>query len=1000
MDIKTRFNPCLRKANPFHLRLIQQFLKLLFEGFLLKPSNKQQEHLIPFSKKINQKRTLAINTMKLKIFLAHFMILGLTHVSAQFKTTIPLRKDVVHGTLSNGMQYFILHNEWPKERADFYFVQNVGAILEDDNQNGLAHFLEHMAFNGTEHFKGKGIINMLAKHGVTFGRDINAYTAHDETVYNISNVPVKNPVLLDSCLYVLHDWSGFLSLKDTEIDAERGVIHEEWRTRKNADLRIQSQLEPIIYNGGKYAKRDVLGDMNIIDNFKYKQLRDYYKKWYLPNHQAVVIVGDIDVLKMEQQIKAIMGYIVMPANAAGRTYETIADNDLLLYKLAVDKEAQKTTIALNFKKNKPLVQDPATFENNIAQRLALQMMNNRFREYVLNNETALIAAGTGNSDVTRLTSFFTLNVTPKNGKILEAFKQAYTEYERAIQNGFTKEELDRVKENMRTGYENQLKNKDKISNSNWASQLQGYFLEASPVMSLEDEFEFVKSTLSKIDIAEINKAFRALPTEKNQILTVSGPEKEEIKYPSESDYTAIIKSVKEQKLTPYTETITATALVNEKLTAKPILKKFEVKGIKQAKGYVLANGAKVIIYPTTLAQDQVLFSAFSPGGMSLVPDADLPSAQIATALAKSSGLGDFKSTDLQKQLSGKTIKLSPFIAEHYEGFTGSTIKKDLETLMQLTYLYFSHPRFDAQSYKRIMDYYQNSLENVSEDNGKIFGDTIALLDTNHSKRTFILSKENLQYLKFDTASKIYKERITNASDFTFVFVGNVSENDIETINKYIGNISGKNTQEKYIDHKIGQAKGTAKEKLVREMNVPKTSIYVHLENKEVSFSEKKQIMAYMLSQLLDKRYLEKIREDKGGSYGVQVGSSLSKNPTPGFSLEVSFDCNPDKDAKLLQIVYEELNTIVKEDVDAKNLSDIKQDLIKSNQQNIKANSYWLSIIADQLKTGDNFMSSAAYENLIKSISVKDIKQYASEVLPNANKVEVIMQAKTEQSSSK
>jgi zinc protease len=938
--------------------------------------------------------------MKVKLFLAHFMILGLTQVSAQFKTTIPLRKDVVHGTLPNGMQYFILHNEWPKDRADFYFVQNVGAILEDDNQNGLAHFLEHMAFNGTEHFKGKSMINMLAKDGVTFGRDINAYTAHDETVYNINNVPVTNKVLLDSCLYVLHDWSGFLSLKDSEIDAERGVIHEEWRTRKNADSRIQSQLEYVIYNGGKYAKRDVLGDMNLIENFKYKQLRDYYKKWYLPNHQAVVIVGDIDVAKMEQQIKTIMGSIPMPSNAAERVYETIPDNDNLLYKLAVDKEAQKIAIALNYKKNRPLVKDEAAFETSIAQQLALQMMNNRFREYILNNETALLSAGVNNSDVTRLSSFFTLNVAPKNGQILEAFKQGYTEYERAIQNGFTKEELDRVKENMRTSYENQLKNKDKIGNSNWAQQLQGYFLEASPVMSLEHEFEFVKSTLAKVDVDYANKVFRAFPTEKNQILTVSGPEKLEIKYPVESDYTNIIKNVNSEKLTPYTETINKTDLITEKLTVKPITKKFEVKGIKEAKGYVLANGAKLIIYPTTLAQDQILFSAFSPGGMSLISEADLPSAQIATALAKSSGLGDFKSTDLQKQLSGKTVKLGPFIAEYYEGFSGSTIKKDLETLMQLTYLYFSHPRFDAQSYKRIIDYYQNSLENVSENNNKIFGDTIALLDTNHSKRTFLLSKENLKDLKFDAASKIYKQRISNASDFTFVFVGNVSENDIEILNKYLGNLDGENTQEKYIDHKTRMAKGAAKEKLVREMNVPKTSIYVHFENKDVSFSDKKQIMAYMLSQLLDKRYLEKIREDEGGSYGVQVSSSLSKNPAPRFSLEVSFDCNPQKDAKLVQIVYDELNTIVKEDVDVKNLSDIKQDLIKSNQQNIKSNSYWLSIIVDQLKTGDNFLSSSAYENLIKNISVKDIRQYANEVLPQANRVEVIMQAKANPSAIK
>lgn len=938
--------------------------------------------------------------MKINLFLTYFMILGLTQASAQFKTTIPLRKEVIHGTLSNGMQYFILHNEWPKERADFYFVQNVGAILEDDNQNGLAHFLEHMAFNGTENFKGKGIINMLAKHGVTFGRDINAYTAHDETVYNLSNVPVKNPVLLDSCLYVLHDWSGFLSLKDAEIDAERGVIHEEWRTRRNADLRIGSQLEPVLYNNSKYAKRDVLGDMNIIDNFKYKQLRDYYKKWYLPNHQAVIIVGDIDPLKMEQQVKTIMGSIPKPLNPAERVYESIPDNDYLLYKLAVDKEAQKTSIALNFKKNKPAVQDFEQFDTTIAEQLALQMMNNRFREYTINNETALLSAGISYSGLTRLTSLFTLTVNPKNGKLSEAFQQAYTEYERAIQNGFTKEELDRVKENLHSGYENQLKNKDKISNENWASQLQNYFLEASQVMSSEDEYERVKTVLAELDVMQVNKVFRALPTEKNQILTVSGPEKENTKYPSESDYTTIIKNVNQEKLEPYKETINNVELVNDKLTLKPIVKKFEIKGIKEARGYVLENGAKVVIYPTSLAKDQILFSAFSAGGTSLVPEQDLPSAQIATVLAKNSGVGDFKVTDLQKQLAGKTLKVSPYLSELYEGFNGNTVRKDLETLLQLTYLYFKHPRFENQAYKRIIDYYNNALDNVNENNNKIFGDTIALLESNHSKRTFLLNKENLGELKFDIASQIFKERISNASDFTFVFVGSTGENDLELINKYLGNIAGNHSQEHYSDHKIRPAKGTSKEKVIREMSVPKTSIYVHLQNNKVSFSEKKQVMAYMLSQLLNKNYLEKIREDEGGSYGVQTESILSKNPSPVFSLRVSFDCNPEKADKLLAIVYEQFDIIVKKDVPGKDLSDIKEDLIKSNQQNSKSNSYWMNSIVDQLKTGDKFVSTTNYEKLIKSISAADIKKYAGEVLLKADKVEVVMQPDGDRSASK
>ncbi len=359
--------------------------------------------------------------MKTKLILAHFLLLGLSQVSAQFKTTFPLPKEVAHGTLPNGMQYFIMHNEWPKDRADFYFVQNVGAILENDDQDGLAHFLEHMAFNGTEHFKGKGIINMLEKQGVSFGKDINAYTAYDETVYNISNVPSQDKTLLDSCMYVLHDWSGSLLLAHNEIDAERGVIREEWRTRRNADYRTGEKINKVLFEGSKYAKRNVIGDLNVINNFKYQVLREYYKKWYQPQNQAVVITGDIDVTVIEKRVKEIFGSIPKPKKINKRTYEKIPFQKENRYVLATDKELQRSGISLSYNKPKPLVQDEAEMNKSMQENLALQMMNNRFNEYIINNETAGLAFGISNENLSRLDSKFSLNVTPKKWKVHRSF---------------------------------------------------------------------------------------------------------------------------------------------------------------------------------------------------------------------------------------------------------------------------------------------------------------------------------------------------------------------------------------------------------------------------------------------------------------------------------------------------------------------------------------------------------------------------------------------------
>ena len=931
--------------------------------------------------------------MKAKLILAHFLFLGLTQVSAQFKTTFPLPKEVAHGTLPNGMQYFIMHNEWPKDRADFYFVQNVGAILENDDQDGLAHFLEHMAFNGTEHFKGKGIINMLEKQGVSFGKDINAYTAYDETVYNISNVPADNKTLLDSCMYVLHDWSGSLLLANNEIDAERGVIREEWRTRRNADYRAGEKIDKVVFQGSKYAKRNVIGDLNVINNFKYQVLRDYYKKWYQPQNQAVVIVGDIDVALIEKRVKEIFGSIPTPKKINKREYEKIPVLKENRYVLATDKELQRSGISLSYTMPKPLVQDEAEMTKSMQESLAMQLMNIRFGEYIINNETAGLSFGVSNNNLSRLDSKFSLNITPKKGKFLEAFSEAYKEYVRAIQNGFTQQELDRLKTKMRSSYDNRLANKDKISNGSWAEQLQMYFLEANPVMTMDEEYKWMNSFLDKVTLQQINTAFRALEPKQNLILSVSAPEDAATKFPEANDYWNAMKTISNSKLEPYKEEELTASLVKDDLKEKAILKTSDIKAFANAKQYTLANGAKVIIYPTTLSKDQILFSAYSAGGNSLVDWQELPSAQIATAVASYSGLGDYKFTDLKKKLTGKTASVSPYIGGLYEGFNGSSNKESLTTLLQLTYLYFQHPRFDTTTFDKIKEQYQNKLNNAHNSNEKALNDTISVLNTNYSKRNWLLNQDFINAFDLNKAKKFYTERFSNAGDFTFLFVGNISEKDIALINTYLGNIPSAPKTEKYVDHKIFMKEGKTEKTIFRTMDTPKTTVYLHLENKDVTYSKKNKILSYMVSEWLTKRYLETIREEEGGSYGVQVGANLSQSPTPLFSLEINFDCNPDKADALVKIVHAELARVQTENIPANMLEDIKQSIIKNHQEQIKENSYWLSVLTSYVRNDETPFDMELLKNTLSTITAKDLKEFTVNALKKSNSVEVLMKAK-------
>ena len=914
-------------------------------------------------------------------------------LQAQEMQPLPIDPKVRYGKLDNGLTYYIRHNELPENRADFYIAQNVGSVLEEDNQAGLAHFLEHMAFNGTKNFPGNGIDKYLQSVGMRMGENLNAYTSFDETVYTIINAPVDKPNVVDSCLLILHDWSNSLALTDSMIEKERGIIREEWRTRRDASQRLLEKQLQQMFPGNKYANRIPIGSIDVINNFKPEELRAYYKKWYRPDLQAIIVVGDVDVDTVEKTIKTMFSDIPTPVNPAKREYVSVADNDEPIVSIATDKEASSTIIYI-YHKYDPM---PAQLRSTAAGLITVyisavcsQILNERLEALLHQANPPFVYAEAYDGDfmVARTKDAFTIAAIAKEGEIDSTMTALVREMERARQFGFTVSEYERAKINILKQYESAFNERDKQKNSSYTKEYVNHFTEGGYIPGIETEYTLINQIAPNITVEQVNQYLSQVIREKNIVLALSGPEKEGVVYPTESELLEMFNKARSQKVKPYKEEVNNDPLIPE-LPAPGKIVKEEHDGLFDATVLTLSNGVRVVLKPTEYKKDEIQMTATSPGGNFMVGIDDAKNMKVFNSVIGLGGLGNFSAIDLSKKLAGKKVSCSASLGVDNESLNGYASPDDVKTLFELIYLAMTSPRTDNDAYASFENRMKAQLENAKLDPSTALNDTISKVVYNNHPRAVSLEAEDFDKISYQRILDIYKERYGDASDFTFTFVGNLNVDSIRPyIEQYLATLPANGRVDKPSPDALPKImKGKLENHFSREMQTPKSSVF-QLYSGKSEYNLKNLLTASLLSQILDLVYTETIREAEGGSYGVYAGVSLSDFPKGQTTLQVFFDTDPEKWENMVRIVDEEIQRIATDGPKSEHLTKSRDNMLKRHNERLQENSYWLNVIDSYYFRGMDAYTN--YKETLEGITADDIKKFMSDFISQGNCVEVVM----------
>ncbi len=916
------------------------------------------------------------------------VIAGVSGLMAQ--TPMPLNPDVKHGVLPNGLSYYIQHNEEPKGRANFYIAQKVGSTLETSEQLGLAHFLEHMAFNGTTNFPGKNMLNYLMSKGIRFGADINAYTSFDETVYNVNNVPTADKALMDSVLLVLHDWSSEILLETDEIDAERGVIEEEWRSRNTAQQRTYEAVLPKIYKEYNYQQMPI-GKIEIVRSFDPEVLRAYYKKWYRPDQQGIVIVGDFDAAEMEKKVVDMFSPIPMPENAAERVYPTVSDNDKPIYAYYEDPETRFPRADVSFKYEKIPFEMRNTMEGymqDVAENLISMLLNNRLDEYSNNPECDYASAGVyfGNFWVSKTKGAFNLIVLGKN-EIQNALNDAAAIVARACKTGFTDSELSRVRDQFLANLEKAYNERNKMDNDDLASELIRHFVDNEPSPGVETEYNMMKQLLPMIPIQALNQAASQLLTPDNQVLVISMPQKEGMAVVTEEGIVGSFEKTLNDEYEAYVDEVITEPLIAQLPKAGAI--KSENKGAFEATEFILSNGVKVLVKPTDFKSDEIIFQAFRHGGKQSFDKSLASNVKVSGLVSGTAKNGPFDLTTMQKYLAGKRATVGFEIGNFYDLVEGSSTVKDLPTLMELIYSTFTQLTPDEKTYEAQIAQIRAIIGNDDKNPSKVFSKNIAKSRYNNNPMMMPLDVADLD-ADYMTTFNMVKKAFENAADYTFVFVGNIDINTFKPLmEQYIATLPAnakKARKAADVVTPIKQAQGDVLNDFTLQMQAPATNVYALMSDTNIPYSPINDTMLSLTGELLSNIYTDTLREEEGGTYSPQAGGAF--NPMTGeWNLIYVFITNADMKDKLVARADDELHKLLNDGADAASFNKVKEAAVNQFDIETRDNNYWISVLRLNERGIDSF---TGLQESLNGLTLDQLNNFMKTLNTGKNHVKVIM----------
>jgi zinc protease len=901
---------------------------------------------------------------------------------------MPTDPGITRGQLPNGLRYYVLANRKPEKRAELRLVVKAGSILEDDDQQGLAHFVEHMAFNGTAHFPKHEIVSFLESLGMRFGADINASTSFDETVFTLT-VPTDKPETMDRSLLILEDWAHNVSFDPVEIEKERGVVIEEWRGRRGAGARVQDRMLPVLLEGSRYADRVPIGKTDVLQGFKPERLTKFYSDWYRPDLMAVVAVGDFDSADVEKLIKAHFGSLPKPVPATERPVYDVPDRQGTAYSILTDQELTTTSVEVDYLVPTRPYGTVGVYRQRMVDGLFGSMLQGRLSEIAQRPDAPFLSAFAGRGRfLGRTKDSASLGAIVKDGGVERGLEAVLAAVERVSRFGFTATELDRRKQALLRGRERALAEKENIQSFAKADEYVRNFLVGETLPSIDDEYALVARFASEITLDEINRQAREWYPDTNRLVMVSAPAKAGVAIPDEAALAAVLKAAPEQTLTAYVDTVASSVLLETVPEPAPVVHAStrEAIGITE---WELANGVKVVLKPTTFRQDEILFRAISPGGTSLASDADYIPASTATQVVVSGGVGKFSSADLRNMMTGKIASATPFIDELTEGLQGSASPKDLETMFQLIYMRFTQPRADPTAFAVQTSRLKTLMANQTNTPGYAFTEALAgIMGQNHPRRR-LPTPATIDQWNLDKSMAFYKDRFADASDFTFVFVGNIDLPTIKPlVERYLGSLPSIHRKETWKDVEARTPTGVITKRVEKGIE-PKSQAAIIFTG-PFDYTQDQRVALRAMTEILQGRLLETIREDLGGTYSISASPGYARFPISTFTISIGFGCDPKRLDDLITRVNQEIEQFRTDGPTATQVADEREALLRDFETSSKQNGYIIAQLLGRYQNNDDPAGVWAVPEYYKKIDVATIQRAAKTYLSGANRVQVTL----------